>query len=167
VTETVNKGGRPSKYKPEFCEQMIKFFDRNPVETIEAGKLYDKEGNVTKTLTKEVACQCPTFEKYCADIGISKQTFHNWVKEHEMFLDAYLKSKNFQANIMMVNGMSGMFNPGFTGLSMKNMHNWSDKQEIENTHIVRQMPTVKLNGDDIEFDVGDAVLLEDKEGKDD
>lgn len=141
---------------------MIEFFDREPIIT-EVIEYEDKNGD-TKTKTVTGPCQCPTFEKYCADTGISKQTFHNWTREHPEFLDAYQRSKNMQANIMMVNGLSGAYNSGFTGLSMKNMHGWSDKQEIENTHNVVQMPSVQLNGTDLEFDIGEDVKkLEDLE----
>lgn len=147
--------GRPSKYKPEFCDKIIEFFDRQPIESVEVTK-EDKNGD-PYTVTTERPCQCPTFEKFAADCGVARQTLHDWCKQHPLFLDAYNKARGFQANIMLVNGMSGAYNSGFTGLSMKNMHGWKDKSEVDNNHSVNMMPSVKIGGKEVEFDCGDEV----------
>ena len=145
--------GRPTKYRPEYCDQIIKFFDREPVERFEVIK-YNKAGQ-EYSVTEERACQCPTFEKFSADVGVSRQTLLAWTKDFPDFLVAYTNARALQANIMLVNGMSGLYNAGFTGLSMKNMHGWADKQEVENTHTVNQMPHVQIGGEAMIFDVGD------------
>lgn len=150
--------GRPTDYLIEYCEKIIKFFDREPIETIEI-PYEDKNGETQIKILRE-PCQCPTFEKFSADIGVSRQTLLAWTKKNPDFLVAYERARCLQANIMMVNGMSGAYSAAFTNLSMKNMHGWADKQEIENSHTVQQMPTVKIGGDELIFDVGEDDVKE-------
>lgn len=60
-----NKGGRPTKYKPEMCRQII--------EIAKAG------GHVSEMMST---------------IGIgSNETFYNWLEKHEDFKSAYEESK--------------------------------------------------------------------------
>ena len=139
---------------------MLEFFNKEPTYMQEI-EHFDKDGNLSRVSQKEVATQCPTFERFCANLLISRQTFHVWVKKYPEFNDAYQASREMQANIMMVNGMNGLYNSGFTGLSMKNMHGWADKQEVDNVHTVNQMPLVKIAGKPLMFDVGEDVEGED------
>lgn len=154
--------GRPSSYRPEYCLEIIEFFNRDPIET-KAVEYEDKNGEPqTKIVTGP--CQCPTFEKFSADIGVSRQTLLSWTKKFPDFLVAYERSRSYQANIMMVNAMNGYYNAGFTGLSMKNMHGWKDKSEVENTHMINSMPPVSLGDKKLDFLVGDEI---EEEGADD
>lgn len=161
--------GRPTKYRPEYCERIIEFFDRDPIETREViikdekgDPALDDKGEVKKRIVTG-PCQCPTFEKFSADLSVSRSTLMEWTKSFPEFQVAYTKARGMQANIMMVNGMSGAYNAAFTNLSMKNMHGWRDKSEVENNHIVHQMPSVSLNGKTLEFDVGEPLEIEDKD----
>ncbi len=154
--------GRPTLYKPEYCELIIEYFNRDPIETVkiekmdESGECYDPP----KFKMVREPCQCPTFEYFSAKIGVTRQTVSSWCKTYPEFLTAYETARAYQANIMLVNGMSGAYNAGFTGLSMKNMHGWKDKSEVENHHTVNQMAPVSLNNKQLDFDIGDK--LEDK-----
>ena len=52
--------GRPTKYKPEMCDLMIETF---------------KEGHFIGS--------------FCAKAGITRDTFHRWVRENKEFSDTY------------------------------------------------------------------------------
>lgn len=56
--------GRPSKYDPAFCDQLV-----------------------------EHMSQGYSFESFGAEIGTCKKTLYNWVKEHDAFLHAYEKGQ--------------------------------------------------------------------------
>lgn len=58
------KMGRPSKYKPEMCDQLIQTF---------------ADGHFIGT--------------FCADVGIHKDTFYDWLKKFPDFSEAYKKAK--------------------------------------------------------------------------
>lgn len=59
MSSTKAKTGRPSKYKTEYCTQLI-----------------------------EHMRGLNTFETFAADIGVNRDTLYQWCKEHEEFSDA-------------------------------------------------------------------------------
>ena len=52
-------GGRPAKYRPEYCEKLIE--------------------HMTKGLS---------FEAFAGVLGVTKQTLYNWAEENPQFLDS-------------------------------------------------------------------------------
>jgi hypothetical protein len=79
----------------------------------------------------------------CAEIGIAKDTFYNWVKEHSDFSDAYNRGmvlaerwwENIGKNgvlgleITDMNGTTGRVHPGMYAFFMKNRFKWTDRVE--------------------------------------
>jgi len=57
-------GGRPTKYKPEYCKGIVDFM---------------AEGG------------CAT--EYAAEIGVSKSTLYKWAEEEKEFSDAFTRAK--------------------------------------------------------------------------
>lgn len=173
MTETVNKGGRPSKYKPEFCEQMIEFFSVNPTEmrmeseVTENIKIGEKElpAEKTKSTKKGGGVDFPSFTRFAHTIGVCDDTLTEWASVHPEFSVATKWCKKLQEDIWLVNGLNGNYSAPFSIFLGKNVFGYKDKQEIENTHNINLMPSVKLGGKEVAFNTGEAVLLEDKEGK--
>jgi hypothetical protein len=104
--------GRPTDYRPEYCEQVIE---------------YGKRG-------KSVAWMA-------AELGVAKQTIHNWAEEHPEFLDAFnvakLHSQRWwedagQDNMLMAPGQ-GTMNASIWSRSMaaRFPDDWREKQEIK------------------------------------
>jgi transposase len=107
-------GGRPTKYAKKHCETVL--------------SLMKKGESVT-------AC--------CAEIGIAKDTFYNWVKEHPEFSDAYklgmVYAERWWENIgkkgvlslefKSSDGTSGRVHPGMYAFFMKNRFHWTDRVE--------------------------------------
>lgn len=122
-----NKGGRPSKYKPEYCEQLV--------EHMNSGL---------------------SFESFAAIIDVNQDTLHEWVKVHEEFSEAkkraYTKNllfweklgvdhvlnesideENFEEGTKKK--VSKSLNAAVWCFNMKNRHKWRDKQPDENDQI--------------------------------
>lgn len=99
--------GRPTKYKPEMCQQVIDFMAQG----------YSKEATA-------------------AQIGIAKDTLYEWVKKHTEFSDAIKEGEDKSRLWWEKIGMAGMVGkvPGFNAttwiFNMKNRHNWADKSEV-------------------------------------
>jgi hypothetical protein len=105
---------RPTKYKKEFCGQLVSFMEK---------------GN--------------SIVQFCAAIGICKDTFYRWTKEKKAFSDAYKKGlalcETFWENvgkrgifglpIIDENGNEGHVNPALYCFYMKNRFHWTDKLE--------------------------------------
>lgn len=130
-------GGRPTKYKTEYCEAIIKFFNVEPhrKEITAEIKGYGKAGNQNfeKTEYKLVANPLPTLAKFARSIGVNKDTVIEWTKVHEEFSDAYNAAKDLQKDFLVDNGLAGLYPPATFIFTAKNITDMRDKQEVESS----------------------------------
>ncbi|MBI5402493.1 MAG: hypothetical protein HY959_03770 [Ignavibacteriae bacterium] len=126
-----NKGGRPTKYKEDYCDDIIKYFDIEPTRTITERFFYKNGDEKEKEI--EVANELPTIEGFCRTIKINKSTLHEWVKAHKEFSNAYNVAKDLQVDLWLKNSLKGLYNPTFSIFAGKNMFGWRDKQEFDHT----------------------------------
>jgi hypothetical protein len=79
-----NKGGRPTKFKYEYVDKIIKFFDIDPYrkEATETLKEYYKDGGLKKESTKSklIPNKLPTLYQFARSIKVSYWTVWNWAK---------------------------------------------------------------------------------------
>ena len=108
--------GRPTKYRPEFCQQIIEFFTLDPYTLF-----LDEKGNPTGLPPK-----FPTFERFAYSIGIVKQTLYDWSKKHAEFMDAIKKAKELQKTFLIESSMAGIYDTAFSIFAAKNLMNWSN-----------------------------------------
>lgn len=138
-TEESGKRGRPPKYKPEFCQQMIQFFSIDP--TVEQERLTVNKKGDEVVITDRVANKLPTFHNFAAAIEVNEDTIVEWAsKKNEKgelvypdFSAAYKKAKQLQKYFLIENGMNGVYNPAFTIFVAKNITDMRDHFDIEKT----------------------------------
>jgi len=118
----VSKGGRPSKYKPEYCEAIVAHMAEGASAT-----------------------------SFAASIGVSRSTITEWASEHPEFSAAVTRGKTMCAawweKLARTNAMTGDGNATLTVFGLKNMapDDWREKQEVEHsggvtvTKIVREI----------------------------
>jgi hypothetical protein len=124
-------GGRPTKYKPEYCEAIIDFFNVSPTRTILETVTRKDGSTVDKEI--EIANDLPTIQRFCFSIDIVKDTLHEWVARYPEFSDAYKRAKELQEDMWVRNSLKGLYNPSFTIFTGKNIFGWRDKQDIEHS----------------------------------
>lgn len=122
------KTGRPTDYRPEYCQQLI--------EHMASGLSY---------------------ESFAGVIEVSRQTIYDWEKVHEPFLDAKKIGAERNLLYWEKTGQDGLWdeteydekgrasfkkslNSTVWIFNMKNRHRWKDKQEIELAAIVNANP---------------------------
>lgn len=117
------KKGRPTKYKPEYIDQLIEYFD------IESG--YEKEVENSKGQMQSlwIPNNFPTFAGFACQIGVHRETLRNWCEEHQEFFAAYKKAEEHQERLLVENGLRGSYNPAFAIFTAKNVIGWRDKRE--------------------------------------
>jgi len=106
-------GGRPTKYSKKYCKIVL--------EKMKNG------GSV-------ISC--------CAEIGIARDTFYNWARDHPEFSDTYkmgmVLAESWWENIgkmgavgleISTNGRTGRVNPSIYSFFMKNRFGWTDRVE--------------------------------------
>lgn len=140
-------GGRPSKYKRQYCEDIIKFFDVEPwqmrevVVTLRSGATVEKDVRYPARL--------PTLERFAHSIDVNDDTLVEWAKaadedgklKHPEFSAAYARAKALQKDILVENGLQGLYNGPFAIFVAQNFTDMKQKEEHEHTgtlnHIYR------------------------------
>lgn len=135
VTKKYNytkKTGRPSKYKPEYCEEIIKFFDIELSTPVLKKKIIKKDGEVIEEYD-ERANNMRFLSQYARSIGVTTTTMLQWTEEYPEFLEAYNKAKELQEEHLVGNALHANFNPFFAFQTAKNIFGWRDKIETEHS----------------------------------
>lgn len=118
------KRGQPTKYKPEYCQTAIDFFDVPPYEDVKIPH-YDKNGKkdedgnpvVVWEDIKRMPNKLPTLVGFAREIGVCYATLFNWMDpEHGSFQKEFLDivtrvSKELQKEHLIQNGLQGLYNP--------------------------------------------------------
>lgn len=117
-------GGRPTKYKPEYCEQLLKYFDIDFKSKVKK-EVATNRGVVE--IQEEEACELPMFVDFAKSIGVHVDTLNEWCKVHKEFSAAYKKAKSLQEMIIVKNGIKGRYNTVFALFALKCNHGWNDK----------------------------------------
>jgi transposase len=101
-------GGRPTKYKKEYCE-----------------------------LIPDLMAEGMSKVEVCAELGICYQTFLNWQAKHPKFLESIKKGEDLSRAWWMTQGRINLENRNFNAvlwfMNMRNRHEWSNKQKVEIT----------------------------------
>jgi len=104
--------GRPTKYRPEYCQEIIRYFTVSPL---------DSENNPVPP---------PYFQEFCLSIGITKPTLHYWIDNYPDFSYAYSVAKEKQKQLIITNALLGGYNASFAWRAMANMHGWRDEKDL-------------------------------------
>lgn len=116
----MNKGGRPTKYKPEYCDLVIEKMNQG----------FSKEA-------------------MAGHIGISKSTLYEWTKKHKEFSNAIKEgvelSRVFWEDIGITGVLAGQGNATMWAFNMKNRFGWADKKEIEHKGSEESPIAIKLD----------------------
>lgn len=139
ATKARRSVGRPTLYRPEFCEMMEAFFDI-PLEREIEVDVPDGEGGFVKK-RRIVANRFPTFGRFAASIGLSSDTLRKWARAKKSdgtpvrpeFFWSYARARDLQEALLIEGGMSGVYDYRFAILAAKNILGWRDRveQDIE------------------------------------
>lgn len=124
-----NPVGRPSKYKPQYCQQIIDFFNVMPTKIV-IERFFYKNGD-EKEKEIEVANELPLIQDFCFKIGVTRKTLLDWTTKFPEFLKAYNIAKDLQEAMWIKNGLKGLYNPSFAIFTGKNMFGWRDQVTFE------------------------------------
>lgn len=119
--------GRPTKYKPEYVDQLIEFYSIRPYEVIK-----DKKGK-----TYEKANDMPFLVDFAKKIGVGVATLYRWNEDKDKegnykypeFRDALKGFADHRERILTINALRGHYNASFAIFCAKNTLGWRDKLE--------------------------------------
>lgn len=129
-------GGRPTKYKREYCEKLLEYF-RVPEREIFYKKTYFNNGILkSEEPITDTPVDLPTFQAFADSIDVDMDTLENWAKKHKEFFGAYARAKQIQEAIWLQESLSGRYNAQFAKFFGVNCLGYKDKveQDITNTN---------------------------------
>lgn len=124
-----NKGGRPTKYKKEYCRKIIEFFDIGPTREVEVVTAF--KNGTEKISTEERANHLPFFSKFAKSIGVHDNTLELWCKKYPEFMCAYTRAKHLQKQHLITCGLLGLYNHAFAKFVAINITDMRDQKNIE------------------------------------
>lgn len=120
--------GRPTTYRPEYCQQIIDYFAK-PKFHLEDVLIQTKHGE--KVVRKLICDYFPTLYGFAASIGVWSQTILDWVKIHSDFNEAYMHAKDLQRDNLSQGGLLEAYNAQITQfIGINDMGMRSSKQDI-------------------------------------
>jgi hypothetical protein len=123
--------GRPSKYKPEYCQQLVDFFSGPKNERVKKAYITGKN-KYEKTEYETVPCDLPFFSAFARKIGVDHETLTSeWPKQYEDFSVAYNTAKQLQKEFLVTNGLRGLYPPASFIFTAKNITDMRDTQVLE------------------------------------
>jgi hypothetical protein len=136
--------GRPSEYKPEYPEMLLKYFQDRPLTKFLKKTYTTKAGTVIEE-DIEKANHLPTLEGFCESIGIVKQTLYNWIKEHPPLMDSYLRAKQIFRDFLIQNAICGRYDSKFSMFVAINDTDMRDSKDINvNVHPIDNLSDAEL-----------------------
>ena len=118
--------GRPTLYRPEYCQELIECFDIEPYREIT--RVHQRTGN---EYTERIANILPSLVGFAAKIGVSRMTIQNWGKKYPDFLYAVTCAKACAEHILVTNALLGLYNAQFSIFVAKNYTDLRDVQEVK------------------------------------
>lgn len=125
-------GGRPTKYKKEYCKDLIEFFDQPPTEPLYKRTFYIN-GQVKSEEPVVQPQEFPTFQDFANFIGVDVVTLERWRDKHPEFCRAYARAKQIQEGVWIRESMAGRYNAQFAKFFGVNCLGYKDKVEQETT----------------------------------
>ena len=145
-----------SKYKPEYCETIVKYFQIEPLKN-EARTVLDKRG-VPKEVSISIANKMPTFEGFAESVGVRdyRKVTHDWPKKYPDFAVAKARCKFLQQDFLDFLTLNGFWESRYamyisthlTGRQVQNSMNVNNKVSGSVTTVQRSisLPAKKAEG---------------------
>lgn len=134
TTKKVKKPkGRPTKYYPEICEEMIDFFSRDYRKNIKK-EYIDKRSGEKKTVEIQQPIELPTFERFAFNNNLCSETLQDWKRKHKDFSASYEKCIKIQKDILIVNALLGGYKENFAKfVAMNFFPEMKERSEVDVT----------------------------------
>lgn len=129
-------GGRPTKYKREYCQALLDYF-RRPGREVHYEETYFPNGVLkTRKPIPDGPIDLPTFQGFADSINVDMAQLQRWQDKHSEFRIAYTRAKQIQEAIWLQESLSGRYNAQFAKFFGVNCLGYKDKieQDITNTN---------------------------------
>lgn len=138
--------GRPTKFKAEYCQQIIDYFVNN-----DAYEVLEHESDDTRR--KAFLNRPITMVGFAQKIGVDADTLTNWANDRDEngalvnpeFFGSYKAAMTMQAKQIIEGGLAGVYNSNIATLMLKNHHGYRDVQVNETEVYISKDTEDQLN----------------------
>ncbi len=123
----MNSPTQKNYYQPEYCEELLHFFDGPAFSVTEVQK---RDGSISLL---ETAAELPTFAAFAKKIGVTCEELRAWEKAHPAFAYACEQARDRQGNILLQNSLRGNYASSFAVFTAKNLLGWKDGKPTAST----------------------------------
>lgn|SRR3990167_7436704 len=116
--------GAPTLYRPEFCQQLLDHFDVEPYRVVV------KESKAGIEYTELAPNRLPTLAGFAKKIGVDAHTITSWGKVHPDFSSAITRAKTIAEDILVTNGLLGLYDSKIVVFVAKNYTDLRDVKEL-------------------------------------
>jgi hypothetical protein len=122
--------GRPSGYKPGYCEDIIAFF-RRPYTKDETRRFLRRGKWVDEQVT--IPEEMPDFWEYADKIRVTRKTLNNWKDKYPEFKEAWERCRALQKRFINYLGANNLWDPHYAQFMAVNI---TDMRGPDNRKIV-------------------------------
>jgi hypothetical protein len=130
-TDHKHAGGRPTKYKEEYCQEIVEYFDIDPTVEVDVVHTYKNGDTVEKSELR--ANNLRFLSGFARKIGVCHDTLLEWTKKHPEFSEAYKIAKSLQKEHLITCGLQGLFQSTAFIFTAKNITDMRDQKAIDHT----------------------------------
>jgi hypothetical protein len=142
-TTEVTAIGPRSKYRPEYCQKLLDYF--NQPNTREVEVVIQTRGGGTLTKTETQALPPRHLSAFARGVGVSEKTLRDWAAKYPEFGQAYEWAKDMIKEQIIDCGVLGVWNAQFAKLYAVNATDMRDKTAVDVTSEGRALaPTVSV-----------------------
>jgi len=134
-SQEVRKGRKPTYiYKSEYCKRMIQYFTiKEPFKLVSTTKSYYQDGAIKTDHQEKMPTPPPFFEGFARKIGVTTAALHSWREKYPEFAEAWHKCEELRRELIISNGLIGLYDSKFTQFASKNMEEIGWKDEVTTT----------------------------------
>jgi hypothetical protein len=142
--------GRPTKYRPEFAEKIVAYFDVDP----EVEVRVEQPNGLVKL--QRMATKPPMLVGFAKSIGVDLTTLNRWATEIDGgtgkprfpdFADAYAHARDLQEALIAQAALLSLYDSKSSHFLLKNLHGWQDQP-------ARKIAVAPISKDELEARFG-------------
>ena len=170
IVKTKHPGGRPTKYKSSFCQDILDFFNGPQYKDVTIP--HYKKGELAWKDIKRMPNKLPTIVEFANHIGVCYATVYDWIDPkmgsfQPEFLQAFTRARAAQKNFLIQNAIQGLYNPLFSKFVAINITDMQDQALVDNSkhYHIKYDYRNKPKKDKVVQRVNKSLIKKEEEGK--
>lgn len=129
ATKKKNPGGRPTKYRPEFCDEVDVYLKKNKDKYRKVVVMKSNEKGYEK-MEERLDVKLPTLDDFSTHLNVTRSSLFEWRDKYPKFSDSLEKILKEQKKRLLNKGISGEYNSTIAKLVLSSNHGMKERADI-------------------------------------